>query len=54
VLRRVTEGPEDLLADAGVADYPEHGENAGELLNAAFEALNIAKRVGGGGIVVAR
>lgn len=54
VLRRLTEGPEDLPADAGVAGYPEHGGDAGELLNAAFRALNTAKRVGGSGIVVAR
>ena len=55
VLGRLTEGPGDLLrADAGVAAYPEHGENAGELLSAAFKALSTAKRVGGSGIVVAR
>ncbi len=55
VLERLTEGPGDLLrADAGVAGYPEHGENAGELLAAAFKALSTAKRVGGSGIVAAR
>jgi diguanylate cyclase (GGDEF)-like protein len=54
VLRLLTEGPEDLVADAGVAGYPEHGESAGDLLNAAFRALNTAKRVGGSGIIVAR
>ena len=54
VLRLLTEGPQDLVADAGIAAYPEHGESAGELLNAAFRALNTAKRVGGSGIVVAR
>ncbi|CAA9419955.1 MAG: GGDEF domain protein [uncultured Rubrobacteraceae bacterium] len=54
VLERLAEGPEDVRADAGVAGYPEHGENAGELLSAAFKALSTAKRVGGSGIVVAR
>jgi diguanylate cyclase (GGDEF)-like protein len=54
VLARLTEGPEDLRADAGVAGYPEHGENAAELVTAAFRALNTAKRVGGSGIIVAR
>jgi hypothetical protein len=37
-----------------VAGYPEHGENAAELVTAAFRALNTAKRVGGSGIIVAR
>lgn len=55
VLERLTRGPGDLLrVDAGVAAYPEHGENAGELLSAAFKALSTAKRVGGSGIVAAR
>ena len=55
VLERLTQGPGDLLrVDAGVAAYPEHGENAGELLSAAFRALSTAKRVGGSGIVAAR
>ena len=44
----------ELRADAGVAEYPEHGEKAGELLSAAFRALGTAKRVGGSGIVAAR
>jgi diguanylate cyclase (GGDEF)-like protein len=55
VLGRLNEGPEeDLQADAGVAGYPEHGSDAGEIVAAAFKALNVAKRVGGSGIVVAR
>ena len=53
-LWRLAEGPEDLRADAGVAGYPEHGSDAGEIVAAAFKALNMAKRVGGSGIVVAR
>ena len=54
VLERLTDDPTDLRADAGVAGYPEHGENAGELLSAALKALSTAKRVGGSGIVAAR
>jgi diguanylate cyclase (GGDEF)-like protein len=54
VLERLAEGPEELRADAGVAGYPEHGRDVGELVTAAFKALNMAKRVGGSGIVVAR
>ena len=54
VLARLAEGPEDLPADAGVAVYPEHGDDAGDLVTAAFRALGTAKRVGGSGIVVAR
>jgi diguanylate cyclase (GGDEF)-like protein len=54
VLERLADGPTDLRADAGVAEYPEHGENAGELLSASLKALSTAKRVGGSGIVVAR
>jgi diguanylate cyclase (GGDEF)-like protein len=53
-LRRLAEGPEDLRADVGVAGYPEHGSDASEIVAAAFKALNMAKRVGGSGIVVAR
>jgi diguanylate cyclase (GGDEF)-like protein len=54
VLERLAEGPEDLWADAGVAVYPDHGNDDGELVAAAFKALKTAKRVGGSGIVVAR
>jgi diguanylate cyclase (GGDEF)-like protein len=52
-LSGLAEGPEDLRADAGVAGYPEHGSDAGEVVAAARRALNMAKRVGGSGIVVA-
>ncbi|CAN5233138.1 hypothetical protein BH24ACT19_BH24ACT19_19940 [soil metagenome] len=54
VLARLTEEPEGLPADAGIAVYPEHGDDAGDLVTAAFRALGMAKRVGGSGIVVAR
>lgn len=40
--------------DVGVAGYPEHGADAGELMGEALKALKMAKRVGGSGIVVAR
>lgn len=54
VLKRLAGGPEDLLlVDAGVAGYPDHGGDAGEVVTAAMGALNTAKRVGGSGIVVA-
>jgi diguanylate cyclase (GGDEF)-like protein len=54
VLERLVELPGDMLVDAGVAVYPEHGRNAGEVVAAAMGALSTAKRVGGSGIVVAR
>jgi diguanylate cyclase (GGDEF)-like protein len=54
VLLRLAKDSQDLRADAGVAAYPEHGENADEVVAAAFKALKTAKRVGGSGIVVAR
>lgn len=41
-------------ADAGVAAYPDHAQDAGSLVAAAVHALGTAKRVGGSGIVVAR
>ncbi len=53
VLSRLAEGTEDLRADVGVAGYPDHGSDAGEVVGAAFKALKTAKRVGGSGIVVA-
>ena len=39
--------------DVGVAEYPEHGTNAEELMGEVLKALKMAKRVGGSGIVVA-
>jgi diguanylate cyclase (GGDEF)-like protein len=53
VLLRLAENTEDVRADVGVAGYPEHGSDAGEVVAAAFKALKTAKRVGGSGIVVA-
>ncbi|MEW6636013.1 MAG: GGDEF domain-containing protein, partial [Actinomycetota bacterium] len=40
--------------DVGIAEYPEHGSDAGELMRQTLKALKMAKRVGGSGIVVAR
>ncbi len=53
VLNRLTEGPEDLRSDAGIAGYLEHGSDAGELVAAVCKTLNMARRLGGSGIVVA-
>jgi len=55
VLERLAEEGEIVFeVDAGVAEYPEHGSNAEELMGEALKALKMAKRVGGSGIVVAR
>lgn len=40
--------------DAGVAQFPDHGRSAAELVTEALKALKMAKRVGGSGIVIAR
>jgi hypothetical protein len=53
VLNRLTEGPEDLRSDAGIAGYLEHRSDTGELVAAVCKALNMARRLGGSGIVVA-
>ena len=47
------EGPDGFDLDAGVAEYPAHGADAGHLMSETLKALRMAKRVGGGGIVVA-
>ena len=54
VLENLAHSPEGLRADAGVAGYPEHGNSPGELVSSVLWALKTAKRVGGGGIVIAR
>ncbi|MBA3423643.1 MAG: GGDEF domain-containing protein [Rubrobacteraceae bacterium] len=53
VLERIREHG-GFEVDAGVAEYPAHGRNAGELVTETLKALKMAKRVGGSGIVVAR
>ena len=54
VLEGLARSPEGLRADAGVAGYPEHGSTPGEIVASVQWALKTAKRVGGGGIVIAR
>jgi diguanylate cyclase (GGDEF)-like protein len=49
----LVEGTEGIQADAGVAAYPGHADDAGGLVAAAVGALSTAKRVGGSGIVIA-
>ena len=53
VSSRLREGPDGFDLDAGVAEYPAHGADAGHLMAETLKALKMAKRVGGGGIVVA-
>jgi len=54
VLERLAEGTADFEVDVGVAEYPAHGADTGELMGETLRALKMAKRVGGSGIVVAR
>lgn len=54
VSQRLSEDPDGFEVDAGVAEYPTHGSDASELMAETLKALSTAKRVGGGGIVVAR
>lgn len=44
---------DDFKVDVGIAEYPAHGEAAEALIVEMLRALKMAKRVGGGGIVVA-
>lgn len=53
VSSRLREGPDGFDLDVGVAGYPAHGADAGQLMSEILKALKMAKRVGGGGIVVA-
>ena len=48
------EGPGGFEVDAGAAEYPAHASDAETLVSETLKALVMAKRVGGGGIVVAR
>lgn len=54
VLERLARDPGGFEVDVGVAEYPAHGSDAGELMAETLKALTMAKRVGGSGIVVAR
>ena len=53
VLERLAEDQGDFEVDVGVAEYPGHAATAEELVRKTLEALKMAKRVGGSGIVVA-
>lgn len=54
VLKRLAEGDMDFEVDVGISEYPVHGADAGRLVRKTLNALGMAKRVGGSGIVVAR
>ncbi len=54
VSTRLRDDSQGFEVDAGVAEYPAHGSDAAELMAETLKALRMAKRVGGGGIVVAR
>jgi GGDEF domain-containing protein len=54
VLERLAGGDDGFEVDVGLAEFPEHGADPGELVGEALKALKMAKRVGGSGIVVAR
>lgn len=54
VLERLAEGDLGFQVDVGVAEYPAHGAEAGELVREMLGAMSMAKRVGGSGIVIAR
>lgn len=53
VLDDLTGYEHSFEVDAGVAEFPLHASDASELINEMLGALKMAKRVGGGGIVVA-
>lgn len=54
VLERLAKDPGDFEVDVGIAEYPAHGTEVGELMGETLKALKMAKRVGGSGIVIAR
>ena len=53
VIEELEGGSGDFQVDVGISEYPIHGSDAGELVTEMLKALRMAKRVGGGGIVVA-
>lgn len=53
VLERLKSEKKGFDVDVGVSEYPAHGATAGAVSGAALKALKMAKRVGGGGIMVA-
>lgn len=54
VLERLNSEDMDFQVDVGLAEYPVHGADAGELMHQTLRAVSMAKRVGGSGIVSAR
>ena len=54
VLERLAAEKKSFQVDVGVAEYPTPSETAGDLVSKALQTLRMAKRVGGGGIMVAR
>lgn len=54
VLEYVAAEPEVFEVDVGVAEYPARAADAGELISEVLSALNMAKRAGGSGIIVAK
>ena len=53
VLERLAGDPNAFEVDAGVCEYPTHGDAADALIRETLGALKMAKRLGGSGIVVA-
>lgn len=54
VLRSLLEDENGFEVDVGVAEYPAHAAEAENLMFEMLDALKMAKRVGGSGIVVAK
>lgn len=53
VLGQLAREGADFEVDVGIAEFPAHGADAGTLTGETLRALEMAKRVGGGGIVIA-
>ena len=54
VLENLAKGDPGFEVDVGIAEYPADSADAGALVQEAFKAAKVAKRMGGGGIVTAR
>jgi diguanylate cyclase (GGDEF)-like protein len=54
VLEDLAGASDAFEVDVGVAEYPAHGASVADLMGETLDALKMAKRVGGSGIVVAR
>ena len=54
ILENLAKADPGFEVDVGVAEYPADGADAGALIQEAFKAIKVAKRMGGGGIVTAR